>query len=123
MRAAAFAFTLAFATGASAVPVRLLHTGFLLNASDEPVTETDLALTLSIWDDASATGIEHQVWKGKDCTISPLRGHYAVELGGDCTGPLDSAKLPPDGRRWLEVAVQTTTLTPRLGIVPVPNAT
>lgn len=108
---------------AIAAPVVVSHTGYLLNASDEPVN-APASMTFALY--AAAAG-GSSTWigdagGGAPCTVAVRAGYYAVQLGGGCGSGLDTSHFPPSAPPYLEVRVNGVTLTPRQPLNVVPAA-
>ncbi len=102
-------------------PMVLVHTGYLLDANDQPVSEPAEAMTFRLFDQNAPVDTEHKLWEGS-CTVAVDQGHYAVALGKDCGTNLLPSMLPTDEPRYLEVSVGTTRLLPRMLVGTVPTA-
>ncbi len=102
-------------------PIVLVHTGYLLDASDTPITTDGQPMTFRIFDQSAPVANENKLWEGS-CSVSVLHGYYAVTLGGDCGTSLLPSMLPTDQARYLEVTVGSTRLLPRLEVGTVPTA-
>ncbi len=107
-----------FASTASAdVPDQLTHQGRLLNDQGEPATGTK-TLEFAIYDSKSGGAV---LWEGEPRIVElGDKGFYSVTLGGD-SNPLDAEALE-GGERWLEIAVDETTMSPRMALDSVPYA-
>lgn len=106
---------------AVAAPVSVTHGGYLLGATDAPVTQDDVPATFALFD--AVTG-GAAVWQSAGCQVDVRAGYYAVTLGGDCNGSpaLDGAHLPAGADRWLELTLNGATLTPRIRLGAAPSA-
>ena len=98
---------------AQSVPTIISHQGRLLNASNQPVT-TNVSVVFSIYDAASGGS---QVWTETQSITPDSLGFYETFLGG--TTPLPSTLPNPS---YLQIQVQSETLTPRLQFGSVPFA-
>lgn len=109
---------------ALAAPVSLVTSGYLLSATDAPVTQAGVALEFSIW--STATG-GTRLWPAAGtatCTLDVRAGYYATTLGDGCGPVLDSAALPPSvPSAFLLVGIGGVELTPRTRLVPGPSST
>src|SRR3989338_10842793 len=114
--ALAFVLTLFLAariTHAQSVPTIISHQGRLLNASNQPVT-SNVSVVFSIYD-ASSAG--NQVWTETQSITPDSLGFYETFLGGSTALP---ASLPNPS--YLQITVQSETLSPRLQFGSVPFA-
>src|SRR4051812_29369559 len=80
---------------ARAAPITVAHSGYLLDATDAPVSGPR-SMTFELYD-AGGTA----VWTSAACSVVLEGGYYAVMLGGACNGTpaLDSSHLPAGERR------------------------
>lgn len=111
---------------ARAAPLQLTHQGYLLDANDTPVSQTQVEFVFRLYN-ARVPGdvTERLVWESSTCRIDVLDGLYATLLGSeDCNGsqPLDDAHFSASESRFLEVHVGAQKLLPRLAITAVPTA-
>lgn len=118
------AFVLLALPASAAVPVSLTHTGQLLGAADQPVTNAALPMSFSLWDDATSTVTTHRVWPAtpNSCSVAVAAGYYAVVLGSACAPDLTSDHLPPGVARWLQVEAGGVTLLPRTPVTTMAAA-
>ncbi len=105
-------WVLMFGFTAAAVPQYLNYQGVLRDSAGNLVSGTK-AMTFKIFD-ASTSGTE--LWTMTSSEVKVNNGLYNVQLG-----PLGSVDMT-SGRRWIEVAVGTDTLSPRLEILAVAYA-
>lgn len=116
MRIPFLALVLGASVAHAEVGVVLQHSGYLLDAGDQPIDMPAAALSFRLF--ASGTGGTPS-WTGT-CSVAVKRGYYAVALGESCGPALTSATFASGGAGWLEVVVGTTVLQPRgrLGAFP-----
>jgi len=101
--------TLGLIASAIAVPAYLTYQGVLRNASGDLVNGTR-SMTFTIYDQATGGTIKYG--PQAESSVSVSNGSYTVQLG-----PISNPTAVFDGGdRYLEVAVEGTTLTPRLKI-------
>ncbi|MFH1389966.1 MAG: hypothetical protein ABIH56_04515 [Candidatus Margulisiibacteriota bacterium] len=100
------------AVPALAVPQYLNYQGVLRDDQGRLVTGTK-SLTFKLYD-VSTSGTS--LWEMTSPEVAVNNGLYNVQLG-----PLGYAELA-SGRRWLEIAIGTETLSPRLEILSVAYA-
>lgn len=98
---------------AQSVPTIISHQGRLLNASNQPVT-TNVSVVFAIYDAASAG---NQVWTETQSITPDSLGFYETFLGGVTALP---STLPNPS--YLQITVQSETLSPRLQFGSVPFA-
>ena len=101
------------ASAQTSVPTIISHQGRLLNSSNQPVT-SNVSVVFSIYD--AATG-GSQVWTETQSITPDNLGFYETFLGG--VTPLPSALPNPS---YLQITVQSETLSPRLQFGSVPFA-
>lgn len=109
----------------AARPVAIPHSGYLLGADDQPLSESvSMRFRLHSRPDAQTPG-DALVWESSACSVAVEDGYYAVVLGETCQGAvaLDDSHVPPDAVRWLEVTLGGVPMQPRLSLAPLPNAT
>lgn len=94
------------------------HSGYLVDASDVPVSSASLALTFRLVDQQSGGNV---VWTGS-CSVPVRSGYFTVRLGADCGPALTDAHLPLAASRWVELTVGAVTLSPRHLIAATPAA-
>lgn len=113
------------ATGGT--PVTLSHSGYLLDASDQPQS-ANVGMKFRVFDALSGGTLQ---WEGVCASVQVRNGYYAVLLGGSaCVGStantpdpvLETSDLPAGAARFLEVEVAGITLSPRLVAATVPTA-
>lgn len=111
------------ATGGSAVV--LAHSGYLLGSDDTPVDSKGLAATFRIFDRLVPDAANQVLAWEASCAIDVVRGHYSAALGeGGCAGSgLDTADLPSNLARFLEITIAGEALLPRMRIAAAPLAT
>lgn len=126
----ALAATPAFAA-AGGRPLVIAHEGYLLTTNDQPVSDSALAVTFRLFDKGVADPAAEVLQWEASCPVKVSNGFYGAILGeGACAGNvtvgspdavLDTADIPIDKARWLEVSVGGVTLAPRLriGISPI----
>jgi len=121
-RAAFFIFALALifvlflaarSASAQSVPTIISHQGKLLNSSNQPVT-SNVSVVFSIYD-AATSG--NQVWTETQSITPDSLGFYDTFLGGVTALP---STLPNPS--YLQITVQSETLSPRLQFGSVPFA-
>lgn len=114
------------AAAATAQPIAVNHSGFVLGADDTPVSgPLPMRFRLTTAAAPSEAG-DQTVWRSDVCTVTLTEGYYAVLLGHECNAaadPLDRAHLPVDSRRWLEIEIGDVAMAPRLSLSSVPLAT
>src|SRR3989344_8477150 len=98
---------------AQSVPTIISHQERLLNASSQPVT-TNVSVVFSIYDTASAG---NQAWTETQSITPDSLGFYETFLGGSTELP---SSLPNPS--YLQIQVQSETLSPRLQFGSVPFA-
>ena len=98
---------------AQSVPTIISHQGRLLNASNQPVT-TNVSVVFAIYDAASAG---NQVWTETQSITPDSLGFYDTFLGGSTALP---STLPNPS--YLQITIQSETLSPRLQFGSVPFA-
>src|SRR4051794_35168831 len=80
--------------------LRVNQAGFVLDASDKPLTQVGAVLEYALWD--APTG-GNKVWPSEGlvtCNVDVTGGYYALALGpGGCGPALTSAELPPGAAR------------------------
>lgn len=95
------------------------HSGYLLDAADQPVSGT-LGMRFRLYDAASGGAL---LWTGDaagtPCNVAVARGYYAVVLGQECGSAIAEDLLPAGATRWLEVVIGGVALSPRQHLVPV----
>src|SRR3989344_6810621 len=114
--ALAFVLTLFLAariTHAQSVPTIISHQGRLLNSSNQPVT-SNVSVEFKIYD--ALTG-GTQVWTETQSITPDNLGFYDTFLGGVTALP---SSLPNPS--YLQITVQSETLSPRLQFGSVPFA-
>lgn len=110
------------ATGGRALT--LTHSGFLLDSADAPVNAPALSVTFRIFDQSAQVASEQIQWQAT-CAVRVVAGYFTALLGtGACAGAdvLDTADLPADAARWIEVSIGDIPLSPRLTVNAVPVA-
>jgi hypothetical protein len=95
------------------IPGRINYQGMLADASGEPLPG-EHTVVFRIFD-ADAGGTE--LWSETQPVVADTSGVFSAVLGS-----VDSIDAGFDGLRWLEVAVDGETLTPRRELVSVPYA-
>src|SRR3990167_6903591 len=98
---------------AQSLPTIISHQGRLLNASNHPVT-TNVSVVFAIYDAASAG---NQVWTETQSITPDSLGFYDTFLGGSTALP---STLPNPS--YLQITIQSETLSPRLQFGSVPFA-
>lgn len=107
---------------ASPIPLVLSHSGYLLDASDRPLSDLALGMTFRLYDQDAPVGSQILVWSAS-CTVAVRNGYYGALLGGaSCGAGLDTSHLPIDAARYLEVSVGPAALLPRLRVTSAPSA-
>lgn len=107
---------------ALAEPIELSHSGFLRGANDAPLDRAETPVTFRLFEAAKATAGETALFEA-ECAVDVVRGYYAVMLGSDACGRgLSSAHFPARAKRFLELAVDGKTLSPRLAVGRAPVA-
>jgi hypothetical protein len=103
--------TLILASVAFAVPSFLTYQGILRDPTTGNLVSGNVNMTIKIYDTADiGTGIVK--YEQSNSSVPVSNGAYTVQLG-----PISTPTTAFDGNdRWLEVAVEGTTLTPRLKI-------
>jgi hypothetical protein len=96
-----------------AVPQYMNYQGVLRDSAGNLVTGTK-AMTFKIYDDATST--TNKLFEMTSSEVKVSNGLYNVQIG-----PLGGVDLA-SGRRWIEAAVGTDTLSPRLEILAVAYA-
>src|SRR3972149_3889250 len=104
---------MARSVNAQSVPTIISHQGRLLNSSNQPVT-TAVNVQFAIFDAASGG---NQVWTETQSITPDNLGFYDTFLGGVTALP---ATLPNPS--YLQITVQSETLSPRLQFGSVPFA-
>lgn len=100
-------------------PVQLNHSGFLLDGDDQRVDQAAQLLTFELF--STREGGESTF--SAACSVDVRNGYYSVQLGSqDCGPTLDSTHLPAGEARYLGITVGAHALSPRLAILPFPNA-
>lgn len=114
------AFSLA--VPALAAPLRVMHSGYMLRANDEPLSQAGVSLGFKLYE-AQTPGAP-AVWQSSACSVDVRQGYYAVELGGACNGTaaLDDAHVPLGAPRFLEVSIDGVPLLPRLALSMTPTS-
>jgi len=105
--------TLSQAQIAAVAPI-MSYQGYLANSSGLPITGT-IAAIVTLWDAESAG---QQLWQ-EQVLLEVAQGNFSIELGR--TSPLNRA-LFDGSSRWLQLAIDQETLTPRKQILAVPYA-
>ena len=113
----------------TAVPGTVQHVGRLLDGAGKPVTGLQ-SLTFSLWPNlVKTTATEMPLWTETYAVQLDTDGLYDVQLGGptDDNGattkkPFDATSFSLSATRFLEIAVNGETLTPRLQVSSVPYA-
>lgn len=117
--------TFLLAGAASAAPLRLTTSGYLLDNGDNPVSDPSLAMSFRLYNVRNAgDATETLVWESASCPVAVRAGFYAVVLGDECNGStaLADMHLNPGDSRFLEVTVGGARLVPRMQVNAVPNA-
>jgi hypothetical protein len=94
------------------IPWHVNYQGYLTDDLGNPMTDT-LDMTFGIWD-ASLSGTE--LWS-EDQTVTIENGLFNVVLGS--VTPIPSGVFQTGQTRWLELTVETQTLSPRTEVTSV----
>lgn len=103
----------------AAVDVTLAHSGYLLDASDNPVGGVR-TMSFTLYETASSA---QPIWSSGACAVTLDGGFYSVVLGGDgCGTGLTSAHVGHGAPRHLLVTVDAVPMQPRLEVSALPVA-
>lgn len=116
------AASLARAGSAAEPSITMISTGYLLDGSDKAVDQIGIKLRVKLFKLSDRVQDELAEWDSGDCTVDVLHGYYTVALGKDCGTALVPSKLPTDDKRYLEVTIGGTVLSPRMLVGTVPTA-
>lgn len=103
----------------ASVDVTLAHSGYLLDASDNPVSGVR-TMSFTLYETASSA---QPIWSSGACAVTVDGGFYSVVLGGDgCGTGLTSAHVAHGSPRHLLVTVDSVPMQPRLEVSALPVA-
>ncbi len=97
-------------SASKSVPQKINLQGYLTDNSGNPVNGNK-PMEFSIWTDSTGGS---QVWTSGTQTVSVDSGIFIVNL------PVPAEVFTPGSRRWLEISVESTPLSPRIEITSSP---
>ena len=103
---------------AQEIPLELFYHGMLMDKNGNPLNESAVNITFSIWDSEQGTDISGQKWQEAQ-KVNVTDGYFGVLLGSTKPIPADVFQ---EKERYLEIVVESETLKPRQKIASSPYA-
>lgn len=120
-RWAASLATLLFSFAAYAVPNLVNYQGTLLDNNNIPVTQANVPIIISIWDDATSTATANRKYQ-ENHTVNVDDGVFSLQIGSGSSaiGTFNPALFDTAGNLFLQLNINGEDLLPRVRFLTAP---
>ncbi len=104
------------------IPDLINYQGRLLDGNGVPTTIANAAFTVGLWQDETSTLPQDKLYE-ENHTVNVNDGNYSFLIGnGTPVSGTFNANIFNSGTVWIEITVQSETLTPRIALQSTPFA-